>query len=64
MRILHFDDLHLGIENFGRIDPETELSTRLLDFLRTYDEVVEYAIDNRVDLVLFCSDAYKSRDPN
>jgi exonuclease SbcD len=64
MRILHFADLHIGVENYGRVDPETGLSTRLKDFLDTYDELVSYAIDNRVDLVLFCGDAYKSRDPS
>ena len=64
MRILHFADVHIGVENYGRTDPETGLSTRLGDFLETYDEVVSYALDNRVDLVLFCGDAYKSRDPS
>ncbi len=64
MRILHFSDLHIGIENYGQIDPETGLSTRLLDFLDTYDQVVSCALDNQVDLVLFCGDAYKSRDPS
>ncbi|MDA0770733.1 MAG: exonuclease subunit SbcD [Chloroflexi bacterium] len=64
MRILHFADLHIGVENYGRVDPETGLSTRLRDFLDTYDELVDYAIDNAVDLVLFCGDAYKSRDPS
>ena len=63
MRILHFSDVHIGVENYGRVDPQTGLSTRLGDFLDTYDEVVSYALDNRVDLVLFCGDAYKSRDP-
>ncbi len=64
MRILHFADLHIGVENYGRIDPNTGLSSRLGDFLRTYDELVDYAIDSGVDLVLFCGDAYKSRDPS
>ena len=64
MRILHFADLHIGVENYGRIDPDTGLSTRLGDFLQTYDELVVYAIDTGVDLVLFCGDAYKSRDPS
>ena len=64
MRILHFADLHLGVENYGRIDPNTGLSSRLGDFLRTYDELVDYAIENAVDLVLFAGDAYKSRDPS
>jgi exonuclease SbcD len=64
MKILHFADLHLGVENYGRIDPETGLSSRLGDFLSTFDEVVEYALNNDIDLVLFCGDAYKSRDPS
>lgn len=64
MRILHFADLHIGVENYGRIDPNTGLSSRLGDFLHTYDELVDYAIDNAVDLVLFAGDAYKSRDPS
>ena len=63
MRILHFSDVHIGVENYSRPDPDTGLSSRLIDFLRTFDEVVTYALDNRVDLVLFCGDAYKSRDP-
>ena len=64
MRILHFADLHIGVENYGRIDPNTGLSSRLGDFLHTYDELVDYAIDNAIDLVLFAGDAYKSRDPS
>ena len=64
MRILHFADLHIGVENYGRIDPNTGLSSRLGDFLRSYDELVDYAIDEGIDLVLFAGDAYKSRDPS
>ena len=53
MRILHFSDLHIGVENYGRVDPETGLSTRLQDFLDPYDEAVDFALENGVDLVLF-----------
>ena len=63
MKILHFADIHLGVESYGRIDPATGLSSRLLDFLSALDQVVDYALENRVDLVLFCGDAYKSREP-
>ncbi len=63
MKILHFADLHLGVESYGRIDPATGLSSRLLDFLKALDQVVDCALENRVDLVLFCGDAYKSREP-
>ena len=64
MRIIHFADLHIGVENYSRTDPQTGLSTRLLDFLNALDQLVEYTIDQKADLVLLAGDAYKSRDPN
>ena len=64
MRILHFSDLHVGVENYGRTDQVTGLSTRLNDFLQSLDEVVEYALAQSVDLVLLAGDVYKGRDPS
>ncbi len=63
MKIIHFADLHLGVENYGKINPSTGLSSRLSDFLSALDELVDYALGNNVDLVLFCGDAYKTREP-
>jgi len=63
IKIIHFADLHLGVENYGRIDPATGLSSRLGDFLNSLDELVDYALAEKVDLVLFCGDAYKTREP-
>ncbi len=64
MKIIHFADLHLGVENYGRIDPASGLPSRLLDFLGSLDQMVDYALENKVDLVLFCGDVYKGRDPS
>jgi len=64
MKILHFADLHLGVETYGHTDPATGLSTRMNDILSALDRVVDYALEKQVDLVLFCGDAYKSRDPS
>ncbi len=64
IRVLHFADLHLGVENHGRLDASTGLHSRLVDFMRSFDELVEYALAEAVDLVLFAGDAYKNRDPN
>ncbi len=64
MKILHFADLHLGVESYGRPDPSSGLSSRFHDFLSALDQVVDYALENEVDLVLFCGDAYKSREPS
>ncbi|MDX1531250.1 MAG: exonuclease SbcCD subunit D [Rhodothermales bacterium] len=63
MRILHTADIHLGYETHGRLDPETGLNTRLLDFQRCFRFMVEHALDEDVDLFLFCGDAYRTADP-
>ncbi len=64
MRLLHFSDIHIGMENYAKLDPETGLSTRLLDFFKTFDFIVDLAIKEAVDAVVFAGDAYKTRDPN
>lgn len=64
MQVLHFADLHLGVETYGRIDPTTGLHSRVLDFTRSLAHVVDCAIECRVDLVLFSGDAYKNCDPS
>jgi len=66
IKLVHFADLHLGVENYGRIDPTTGLSSRLTDFLRSFDQVVDYALDeaNAVDMVVFAGDAFRTRDPS
>ena len=64
MKIIHFSDLHIGVENYGRIDPDTGLSTRLNDFLSSFDQVVNFALAEQVDLVLLAGDVYKGRDPS
>ncbi|NDJ62055.1 MAG: exonuclease SbcCD subunit D [Chloroflexi bacterium] len=64
VRMLHFADLHIGTENYGATDPQTGLSTRLRDFLRRMDEMIDDAREHDVDLVIFAGDAFKSRNPN
>lgn len=64
VRILHTGDLHVGMENYGHIDPATGINGRVMDFLRRFSQVIDYALENDVDLFLFTGDAYKTRDPN
>ncbi len=63
IRMIHFADVHIGTENYGRIDPETGVSSRILDFLRRFDEVIAFAEENDADLAIFAGDAFKSRSP-
>ncbi len=64
IRILHFADLHVGMENYGRMDAETGLNRRVLDFLERLDQVVDYAIAHEADAVLFAGDAFRTRSPS
>lgn len=62
-KVLHFADTHFGVELYGRLDPETGLNTRLLDFRKSLQAVVDQAIEAGVELAVFAGDAYKTRDP-
>ena len=63
MKILHFADAHIDMANYGRHDPQTGLPLRVLDFLKSLDTIVEAAITEKVDIVIFAGDAYKDRSP-
>jgi exonuclease SbcD len=63
LKILHFADAHIDMANFGRHDPETGLPVRVMDFLKSLDEIVDAAIKEKVDMVIFAGDAYKDRNP-
>ena len=63
MKILHFADAHIDMANYGRHDPSTGLPLRVMDFLKSLDEIVAEAIAQDVDLVIFAGDAYKDRNP-
>lgn len=63
MRLLHFADAHIDMANYGRRDAETGLPLRVLDFLKSLDTIVDTAIAERVDMVIFAGDAYKDRSP-
>jgi exonuclease SbcD len=64
IKMLHFADVHIGMENYGKMDPGTGLSSRVMDFLRRMDEMIDYSRKSDVDLVVFAGDAFKSRNPN
>jgi exonuclease SbcD len=64
IRLLHFADLHVGMENYGRLDSATGVNGRVLDFLHRFDELIDYGLEREVDLVIFAGDAFKTRRPN
>ncbi len=64
IKLLHFADAHIDIATHGKHDPETGLPIRVHDFLKALDTIVDQAIDEKVDLVIFAGDAYKDRTPS
>jgi len=63
IRMLHFADLHVGMENYGSLDPNTGTSSRVFDFLQRLDELIDFALQNEADLAVFSGDAFKDRNP-
>lgn len=63
LTLLHFADAHIDMANMGRHDPVSGLPLRVLDFLKSLDTIVDAAIQEKVDLVLFAGDTYRDRNP-
>ena len=63
VKILHFADAHIDSYTGGRLDPKTGFAFHTGDFLKALDEIVETAISEQVQLVLFAGDAYRNATP-
>lgn len=63
IKFLHVADTHIGVENYGRLDSNTGLHTRLQDFIKCLRFAFEEALKEDVDLVIFAGDAYRTCDP-
>ena len=63
IRFFHTADIHFGVENYGRIDPQTGIHTRLTDFEKALAACIDEAIANDIDLFVFAGDAYKTAYP-
>lgn len=61
---IHTADIHFGVENYGRIDPQSGIHSRLLDFQRALNFCIDHAIAHHVDFFLFSGDAYKTAHPS
>lgn len=64
INLLHLADIHIGMENYGRLDPKSGLNSRVVDFLRRLSQVIDLALEREVDVCIFAGDAYKNQRPN
>ena len=64
INLLHLADIHIGMENYGRLDAKSGLNSRVVDFLRRLSQAVDIALEREVDVCIFAGDAYKNQRPN
>ena len=64
IKFIHTADIHFGVENYGKLDPHTGIHSRLLDFERALNFIIDRAIEEQVDFFLFAGDAYKTAHPS
>lgn len=63
MKILVFADLHVGVKTYGKLDPISGLNTREIQTLNILDEMITYAIDNNIEMIIAAGDMYKNSMP-
>jgi len=61
MKILVTGDWHLDACKIGRVNPLTDLDLRIEDFLNAIDRIIDYAIENKIDLFILNGDLFKGR---
>ena len=64
INLLHLADIHIGMENYGRLDSKSGLNSRVVDFLRRMSQAIDLALEREVDICIFAGDAYKNQRPN
>ncbi|MHA1228185.1 MAG: metallophosphoesterase family protein, partial [Candidatus Hodarchaeales archaeon] len=57
-KILFVSDIHLGIKYSYLIDLQTGISQRTMDFVLALERVVNYAIENEIDIFVICGDLF------
>jgi exonuclease SbcD len=62
--VVHASDLHLGTTSYGVEDPATGVNGRVHDFFKAFDQVVDYAIDKKADVLILCGDTFKDVSPS
>ncbi len=63
INLFHIADIHIGMENYGRLDASSGLNSRVVDFLRRFSQAIDMALEREADICIFAGDAYKNQRP-
>lgn len=61
--IVHAADAHLGVTRYQRIDTETGLNVRMMDFCNAFDHLVSQVLEIRPDAFVFSGDLFDRVNP-
>ncbi|MBU7043329.1 MAG: exonuclease SbcCD subunit D [Theionarchaea archaeon] len=61
--IVHAADAHLGVTRYQKIDPDTGLNIRMMDFCHSFDYCVSQVLELRPDLFVFSGDLFDRVNP-
>lgn len=65
MKIIHFSDTHIDFgAGWGLIDSTSTIPGRVLDCLDMIDSIIDFAVEEDVDLIIFAGDAFHKYNPN
>ena len=63
-KVAFISDIHFGSgEHLGRMNPETGLNSRFIDFVNTFNFISDYVIENDIKALFIAGDIYKHRQP-
>lgn len=63
MKILHTADIHIGEMAFSKVDEESGLNARGLDFLNAFKNISDIALKQKVDVFLVAGDFFTKVNP-
>lgn len=64
MRIVHLADTHLGFSAYNKVDPSTGLNQREVDVYSAFNEIIDYILQTKPDLVVHAGDLFDSVRPS
>ncbi len=64
MKIVHFSDTHLGYSAYRATDQETGLNQREVDVYNVFNEIINYILDTKPDLVIHAGDLFDNVRPS
>ncbi len=64
MRLVHFSDTHLGYSDYNKTDPDKKINQREADIYAVFEEIIEYILRTKPDLVIHSGDLFDSIRPS